>query len=338
MNNSYDEIVANSNATETNPSGDLDANKSCGPDAEHASSASISESAADGDVYEAGFDVQTHGGGQLETVAGFEYLGTMIEGIGTEDDFALPEASETISSAGRVEFNDYQESVCGVDDRVQIDPVANVPWRMIAQLIITLPNGMRVRGTGWFISPRTLMTAGHCVFSHQNGGWAQSIEVIPAMNGRKRPFGSATSTNFKSVKGWTENKETSHDYGCIILPETSRLGDKTGWFGYANLSDTSLESLLANNSGYPGDKSFGTQWYNAGRISKVTDKRLHYMIDTAPGQSGSPTWKCSASKNNMTGGGRSVIGIHNYGGCANKSTRINKAVFSNMTTWKQQGL
>ena len=148
MNNSYDEIVANANATETNSSGDLEANKSCGSDTEQASSVVISESTTEGDVYESGFDVQTYGGGQLETVAGFEYLGTMIEGIGTADDFALPKASESIASAGRVEFNDHQESVCGVDDRVQIDPVANVPWRMIAQLVITLANGMRVRGTG----------------------------------------------------------------------------------------------------------------------------------------------------------------------------------------------
>lgn len=336
MNNSYDEIVANQSATLTNPPGRKDPHQSCESSAEQTTYVDLSEHSTNSDVYEAGFDVQTHGGGQLESVPSFEYLSTMTEGIGTSDDFPLPESNEVIPCAGRVEFDDYQESVCGADDRVQIDAVANLPWRMIAQLIVTLANGKRVRGTGWFISPRTVMTAGHCIFSHRNGGWAQSIEVIPAMNGRKRPFGSAISNEFRSVKGWTENQETSHDYGCILLPETARLGDKTGWFGFANLSDASLKSLLANNSGYPGDKSFGTQWFNAGRISKVTDKRLHYMLDTAPGQSGSPTWKYSAN----TGGdasARSAIGIHNYGGCENKSTRINEAVYSNMMTWKKQG-
>lgn len=338
MNNSYDEIVANSGATETRQSDNAEASKHCGSVAGQSESVQTLEHSASSDIYEAGFDVETHGGGRLEAVEGFDGLGTMVEGIGTDDDFALPEGNETIPCAGKIEYDDNQESVCGVDDRVQVSAVASIPWRMIAQLIITLANGSRVRGTGWFISPRTLMTAGHCVFSHKNGGWATSIEVIPGMDGRKRPFGSTSSSELRSVKGWTENQETSHDYGCILLPENARLGEKTGWFGFANLSDASLKSLLANNSGYPGDKSFGTQWYNAGRISKVTDRRLHYMLDTAPGQSGSPTWKFSDNKGDATRSTRTVVGIHNYGGCANKSTRINTAVFNNMKTWKQQGL
>ncbi len=335
MNTIYDEIVANSTNNESSHAHHNHESASCNSGVDSAESTNSSEHLED--VYEAGFDVQTHGGGQLEVVAGFEHLSTMVEGLGTDEEFALPTGHETIPSAGRLEFNDNQESVCGADDRVHVEAVANVPWRMIAQLIIKLANGSTVRGTGWFISPRTLITAGHCVFSHRNGGWAQSIEVIPGMNGRLRPFGSATSSNFRSVKGWTENQETSHDYGCILLPESARLGEKTGWFGFANLTDASLQSLLANNSGYPGDKSFGTQWYNAGRISKVTDRRLHYMLDTAPGQSGSPTWKYVANGGGAGGSTRTVVGIHNYGGCANKSTRINKPVFSNMMTWKQQG-
>ena len=91
-------------------------------------------------------------------------------------------------------------------------------------------------------------------------------------------------------------------------------------------------NLLANNSGYPGDKAFGTQWYNAGRIVGVEPKRLAYMFDTAPGQSGSPTWRYS-----KTTAKRHVIGIHNYGGCANKSTRITPEVFHRLKGWKAMG-
>ena len=332
MNNSNDDIVGNSGAIGTDPTNDDNNGQPCNSSTNQTESTALREANSGGDVYEAGFDIQTHGGGSLESVTGFGYLKTMVEGIGSAETSPLPTGSESIPSAGRVEYNDYQESVCGADDRTQINAVGNVPWRMIAQLIITLSNRARVRGTGWFISPRTLMTAGHCVYSHRNGGWAETIEVIPGMNGRKRPFGSATGTTFKSVKGWTDSNDPKYDYGCIILPERSRLGDKTGWFGFANLSNDSLENLLANNSGYPGDKSFGTQWFNAGRIAEATDRRLHYMLDTAPGQSGSPTWKYSSVKRE-----RHAIGIHNYGGCTNKSTRINDAVFANMMTWKAQG-
>ena len=97
------------------------------------------------------------------------------------------------------------------------------------------------------------------------------------------------------------------------------------------MSDKSLKNLLANNSGYPGDKAFGTQWYNAGRITKIRKRRFEYMLDTAGGQSGSPTWRYSEGK-------RHVIGVHAYGGCPNKSTRITKSVFANMKSWKSQGM
>ena len=221
---------------------------------------------------------------------------------------------------------DQPESVCGRDDRVKVANTTSVPWRMICQLIITTANGSKSRCTGWFIGPRTVMTAGHCVYSHSNGGWVKEIEVIPGMNGTTKPYGSQIGTTFRSVNGWTKNSKVTHDYGCIILPDDT-LGRRVGWFGFASLSDSSLKNLLVNNSGYAGDKPFGTQWFNAGRISKIEARRLHYMLDTFGGQSGSPTWRFRDGK-------RHAIGIHAYGGCPNKSTRITKPVFDNMSKWK----
>ena len=174
------------------------------------------------------------------------------------------------------------------------------------------------------------MTAGQCVYSHTAGGWAKKIEVIPGMNGAQRPFGSAVGRRFYSVKGWTKRSKPEFDYGCIILPESQALGRRTGWFGFANLRKNSLKRLLVNNSGYAGDKAFGTQWYNAGRITKVSSRRLYYMLDTYGGHSGSPVWR-------YRNGARHAVGVHAYGGCPNKSVRINKNVFDNMVSWKSKG-
>ncbi|MEM1450394.1 MAG: serine protease [Planctomycetota bacterium] len=283
----------------------------------------------DRDAVENGIDLATHGGGQLESVVGFDESHALTEGMGRQTQAVDPRWNALPRSCD-LEFDERPESVCGRDDRVQVTSVTRIPWRMICQLLITRSDGQQSRCTGWFISPRTVMTAGHCVFSHSGGGWARSIEVVPGMNGSFRPYGSATGTRFHSVKGWTKSRKPSHDYGCIILPKSAPLGNKTGWFGFAALSKKSLKNLLVNNSGYPGDKAFGTQWYNAGRITRVTSRRLEYMLDTAGGQSGSPTWRTKSGK-------RHAIGIHAYGGCPNKSTRINKAVFDNMKSWKNAG-
>lgn len=263
------------------------------------------------------FDGQPEGG-ELESLPGFDPQRALGEGMPVE---ILTDELLEWSPEGAP-----PESVCGRDDRVEVTNTTAVPWRWICKLIITFPNGARYGGTGWFIGPKAVMTAGHCVYSRSNGGWASQIEVIPGMRGASRPYGSMIGTSFRSVTGWTNNADPNYDYGCIILPNAS-LGNRVGWFGFAALTDASLNNLLVNNSGYPGDKPAGTQWFNAGRITNVTARKLDYMLDTFGGQSGSPTWR-------LLNGQRHAVGIHAYGGCPNSSARIVTAVFNNMMTWR----
>lgn len=262
----------------------------------------------------------------LENVEGFDSTYALGESNISEE-VIVTEEMENIPTAGTLEFaEETPESVCGRDDRIRINGTNVYPWRAICQLIITRADGGISRCTGWFIGPRTVMTSGHCVYSHSAGGWAKRIEVIPGMNSNYRPYGSQFSYSLRSVRGWVYDKNSDYDYGCIILPNKN-LGNRVGWFGFTNLSNGSLNNLLVNNSGYPGDKPFGTQWYNAGRITQVTDRKLFYMFDTFGGQSGSPVWR-------YLNGQRHAVGIHGYGGCPNKAVRINRSVFNNMLAWK----
>lgn len=221
------------------------------------------------------------------------------------------------------------EVVIGRDDRVQITNTTAYPWRTICSLIITARDGSRWIGTGWLVGPRTVITAGHCVYMHRRGGWTRSIEVIPGRNGSRRPYGSCTSASFRSVKGWARKKKRSHDYGAIILPRNCAYGNRLGYFGYANLR--SLLGLKVNLSGYPGDKPRGTQWWHARRIKWVTPRTIVYNIDTAGGQSGAPVWRLRRGK-------RHVVGIHTNGSASgNSATRITKPVFKNIKRWKKEG-
>lgn len=227
--------------------------------------------------------------------------------------------------------SDPFESVQGRDDRVKITATTRYPWRAICSLIMTSRTGKKFIGTGWLVGPRTVITAGHCVYFHNEGGWAKSIEVIPGRNGTRKPYGSCRATNFKSVRGWTRDKSRNTDYGAIILPSNCRYGDRVGYFGYAYKNDSSLMRLTLNISGYPGDKPRGTQWFHAKKPSSVTSRTIRYTIDTAGGQSGSPVWYISNGK-------RYAIGIHTNGGSStNSATRIVKTVFNLIKKWKQDG-
>ena len=223
------------------------------------------------------------------------------------------------------------ETVHGPDNRVRITNTDVYPWRAHASLLITAADGSGWIGTGWFIGPHTLMTAGHVVYIKNSGvpgrdGWVRSIEVMPGRNGSSLPYGKVTSKNFRSVKGWADSGDENFDYGAIIIP--TNLGNTTGWFGFGVFSDSDLTSSVGNISGYPGDKPAGQHWYDAHKIASVNARKVYYDIDTFGGQSGSAVYRI------MTGG-RYGIAIHAYGGAAtNSGTRIVKPVFDNMVAWK----
>ena len=220
------------------------------------------------------------------------------------------------------------EVVIGTDERVEITATDQYPWRCICSLRIKAADGRNFIGTGWLISPRVLLTAGHCVYMHDAGGWADEIEVIPGRHGSTEPFGSAICTQMSTTHGWVNDQETNSDYGVIMLPEDKRFGDDLGWIGYANRATSDLEDKIVNLSGYPGDKPAGTQWFDNKQLISVTNEKLFYEIDTFGGQSGAPVWQF------MPDGTRYGVGIHTSGHLSgNSATRINDAVFNNIVNW-----
>ncbi len=238
---------------------------------------------------------------------------------------------ELVDEATVVETAGQIETILGVDTRSRIQQTSKQPWRHICALRMEFPSGKVYRGTGFFVGPRAIVTAGHCVYLHNQGGWARKIMVIPGSNGSSRPLGSVTSTTFRSVGGWVNGKKPECDYGCVILPSGTAFPSNPGSFGFAAFG---TETLLAKTSvlaGYPGDKPFAELWGDKRRLKTVTTKTLIYEIDTFGGQSGAPVYI-------KINGQRFVVGIHNYGGStSNSATRVTQDVYSRLQAWSQIG-
>ncbi|NGX32409.1 MAG: Extracellular metalloprotease [Candidatus Anoxychlamydiales bacterium] len=72
-------------------------------------------------------------------------------------------------------------------------------------------------GSGAIIDEFHVLTAGHNVYLHDNGGWASSVEVVPGMDGTYKPFGSAMVTDMRSYTGWTQDEMDEHDWAILTL-------------------------------------------------------------------------------------------------------------------------
>ncbi|TVR93804.1 MAG: serine protease [Trueperaceae bacterium] len=225
-------------------------------------------------------------------------------------------SAEVFTVSGRGESIGFaMETVIGTDERKRVPDTDLHPWRKICALRIRGPGGTGAIGTGWFIGPRTVVTAGHCVFSQTFfGGWADAVEVIPGQNRQQngtliRPFGSAVGRRMSVLDEWakSDDREPDFDIGCIHLDEP--LGDKTGWFGFASLPPNELAGFMVNISGYPSDRGGGDeQYFASNRILHVGERRVFYDVDTHGGQSGAPVWIQEADDAPPL-----VVAVHAYG-------------------------
>jgi glutamyl endopeptidase len=231
------------------------------------------------------------------------------------------------------------ESIIGAtDDRIRILDTDLFPWRMICALRMRGASGAGAIGTGWLVGPKTVITAGHCVYSsHFFGGWASSIDVSAGRNGSEYPYGTVVSQRFSSVDLWVNSENPDFDIGCIHLDDP--IGDKVGWFAVGAIAPGELEGYKVNVSGYPGDRGRGTeQYHHNNRVLRVSERRLFYDVDTFGGQSGAPVWIHERDDAPPI-----AVGIHAYGvggspgGLeANSAPRIIPEVLEQIRVWVEE--
>jgi glutamyl endopeptidase len=261
-------------------------------------------------------------------VAGFA---TILESA--EDQQLEQKGTPVLTEDGRYRLEEpvaEDKAVIGRDDRVRVSVPSAWPWRVHGHMEMGFPNGKRYIGSGTMVNRHHVLTAGHCVYSKSDGGWATTIRFYPGQNESNIPFGGFTAVRLLSVTGWTSNQDSDWDMGMLVLG--SEAGNQTGWFGVVTFgSDGSLRNARVNVTGYPGDKGGRQMWTMADVVTRLTAERFFYQIDTAGGQSGSGVWGVFSGHQ-----GEKVAGIHTTGSSSeNGATRISRSKFDRIVQWFQ---
>ncbi len=86
----------------------------------------------------------------------------------------------------------------GSDGRARVTNTTDVPWRYMISIelspgaLLWVPEGSC---SGALISKRTILTAGHCLYSIDKDEWVPDARVVPGRDGGYEPFGSKTVTS-----------------------------------------------------------------------------------------------------------------------------------------------
>ena len=190
------------------------------------------------------------------------------------------------------------------------------PWTATYKLLMRY----NVGGTDyWWVcsgspfGPFQILTAGHCIYSHDPNGddpgatpaWANDVWVFGAQTdlvnpfdtgytypGPDYPYSFARHVRLVSYTGWTVNADLNHDMGYVTLDRrdpnhTGSMGREWGFAaGSLNFNGYPVETPYVPSRAvaqYPG--------FDAGNVNWYTDYRVNMCAYTYGGHSGGPVWR-----------------------------------------------
>ncbi|MEH7072041.1 trypsin-like serine protease [Priestia megaterium] len=220
------------------------------------------------------------------------------------EDEHIKDFKNFISSYTEQEKNNTNEPterlICGDDDREELHDVnvnSSILSRATCHLAITFDDGTLAAGTGFFIAPRKVVTAGHCLYDKEKG-YAKQIIVRPGLNRRSNgdidpPFLGDFAADMRVPEDWEKHNNYNHDWGLITLAKED-LYDRAGkpslqlWAA----TDDEIRDKLFTLWGYPNKCDFPNQCLffskKPEQIKEITPYIVYSIHDVTHGNSGGP--------------------------------------------------
>ena len=207
----------------------------------------------------------------------------------------------------------------------------------------------KVRCSGTKISPRIVITAGHCIYD--DGKWTDGskLRLYPGADGLDAYInrGDPSPNGWKGVYNddgglyvhpdWKDYGHEHDDMGWVVLKDNNSSCDLP-WFGVKSLNG--IDGDIINIYGYPDEEAqctaswassgecYASLYGNSGNCTWDGTSTMHYTIDTQPGQSGSGIYEYYGS-----GIERYVVGVHRGPlNTVNKGVKVNNGK-ADMINW-----
>ena len=252
----------------------------------------------------------------MVTKDGYEYTGSLeeVESLfytkEDNDNEELPTHPPTDTDFRKVLEKSLEKlaekrSVIGTDQRQRQVP-NTFPYTAIGRVALGC--------TGTFVAPKTVLTAGHCVYG--SSGWYSNLDVHRAKDCDPNQGTKHTWKNAITIDGWISNRIPENDIGWIIVATPSPVSMS---FTHMIPPATTTTILIY---GYPADLKNWCLYGTNCALDIVESKRLRYKCDTYGGNSGSAVYY---NRNGVN----TIIGVHAYGVYQgrNSGTRMTKVYY-----------
>ncbi|MDZ4133146.1 MAG: trypsin-like peptidase domain-containing protein, partial [Dethiobacteria bacterium] len=230
---------------------------------------------------------------------------------GSEVKVKLPAAITGSSSQGTLRRTGLTDNRTSVDG----SKAAVYPFNTIGFLTVNFTADY-MRGTGFLVSPYTVLTNAHNVYFTARGGWFQSITFAPGqyetdtqrqVNPYRTlsPVNAFTNENYLYYEKLNDtDRSVKYDYAALFFEETF-----TGITTFMPLEFNHIPDRISL-VGYPGvvhsEASLG-MWRSDGDLANYDEHCLYYEAYTTGGNSGSPVFVYNQQADTYR-----VIAIHSF--------------------------
>lgn len=186
-------------------------------------------------------------------------------------------------------------------------------------------------GTGFFITPRAVLTAAHCLYDRARRVQATEVVIEPGFSDRHQEGSlEASVVQVSRLRVPNAYKDPlripwGSDYALVLLDKPQPVK----CHALRSLSDAELNQAQILIVGYPLDKESGhEQFVGKGKITKVESQYLLHSVDTDEGQSGSGIFMWRGEQ-------PEAVAIHcsEKDSTANRGTRLTPEILTHIKSW-----
>lgn len=221
---------------------------------------------------------------------------------------------DTAGSEDGVAFSNtgVLSTIAKTNDPTQYDDITNTTVRPYLYIgIIRFHRSVDEDGepiwlhaTGFLEGPNVLVTAAHCCYKADDGGWADDLYYYPARNGTTNPRGEAQRYSILVPSSWKNSNDHNYDWSIVTLK--TAIGNTTGYFG-KKWTSASYNGTTVTMTGYPQTtasvKPNFIMYSSPGTVSSCTNYLIYTTYNSNNRASGSPIYI-------YQNGSYIVVGVH----------------------------